>query len=117
MQFVARAFKFLNEIAFFLLAIVIPALVVIGYFSGTRVGGIGTTNPIWLVVWLVVYLIILISVFGFIALVIENNQHLQNIVGELQKLNRETQRGELKIGSGITASREGSPRLSSKQDE
>jgi hypothetical protein len=116
MKFVASAFKFLNEVAFFLLAVIVPVLVGVGYFSGSNIGDISTTNPVWLIVWLVVYMIVLVSVFGFIALVIENNQHLQNVVEELRKLNATTQRSEPKFGSGISASRDGSPRLSSSQN-
>ena len=117
MKFVASAFKFLNEVAFFLLAVIVPVLVGVGYFSGSNIGEINTMHPVWLVVWLVVYMIVLVSVFGFIALVIENNQHLQNVVEELKKLNAATQRSEPKLGSGITATREGSPRLSSDEKE
>ena len=112
MKFVASAFKFLNEVAFFLLAVIVPVLVCVGYFSGSNIGEINTIHPVWLVIWLVVYMIVLISVFGFIALVIENNQHLQNVVEELKKLNTATQRNEPKLGTGMTASREGVPRLS-----
>ena len=51
---VASAFKFLNEVAFFLLAVIVPVLVGVGYFSGSNIGEINTIHPVWLVVWLVV---------------------------------------------------------------
>jgi len=85
MKFVASAFTFLHEALLVALGILFPVIAVVGTVAQ---GSLPFELPVQglgqLILGLVIYYAILISLFGFVALTIENNRYLREISESLK---------------------------------
>lgn len=82
MKFVAKIFVLLNEVLFIILAVLPLAFVAAAYANGQLADYL---EPLYLIGG-VAYYIFLITLFGWISLMVENNRNLNDINDSLKRL-------------------------------
>jgi len=112
MSVAARLFILINEIAFFIFMLIVPAVYSVWMYNNGSFPVMGTPF-IWFLAGLAVYWLAIISLFGAVALMAENNKSLKTIAEILERQGSRNQPPQMPSG-GQPSALPPAPRLKSE---